>query len=119
MGGRHMYVAHLISQLPDLEQAAASAQITLLDLVRPAHNSRTTRPRHPVIIRLPQPPERSNARLREEVLREVRHALLRNDNVRLERDDLGAHVLDVLLLHAEHGVPVLHKHECEPTRVHV
>lgn len=45
--------------------------------------------------------------LHEVVLREVADALLGDNDVRVEGDDLRADVLDVLFFHPEQGVPVL------------
>mmetsp|Transcript_14603 Transcript_14603/g.29778 ORF Transcript_14603/g.29778 Transcript_14603/m.29778 type:complete len:428 (+) Transcript_14603:27-1310(+) len=96
----------LVAELPNLEEAAAGADVALLQLVGPADDGGPARPGNPVVIRLPEPPERRDARLGEIVLGEVTHALLCDDNVGVKGDDLRALVLDVLLLHAEHGVPV-------------
>ena len=56
-------------------------------------------PANPVVVRLADATYHRDPGLDEEVLREVRHALLRDDQVGLDRYDVTTDLLDVLLLH--------------------
>ena len=56
-------------------------------------------PANPVVVRLADATYHRDAGLDEKVLREVRHALLRDDQVGLDRYDVTTDLLDVLLLH--------------------
>ena len=56
-------------------------------------------PANPVVVGLADASDHRDAGLDQEVLRQVRDSLLRDDQVRLDRYDVSADLLDVFLLH--------------------
>mmetsp|Transcript_12217 Transcript_12217/g.44570 ORF Transcript_12217/g.44570 Transcript_12217/m.44570 type:complete len:463 (+) Transcript_12217:1730-3118(+) len=101
----------LVAELLDLEEAGLRAHVALLDLITAVHNGGTRRSRDTVVVGLAQAPDGADARLAQEVARQVTQALLRDDHVRLHRGNVGALLLDPLLLHAQQRRPVLLLHE--------
>ncbi len=78
----------LVSDLAHFEEAAARADVALLDLVRAVHHRGTSGAGHAVLVGLAQSAEGGDAGLQEVVLGEVGHALLGDDDVGLEGHDL-------------------------------
>eukprot|EP00968_Pinguiococcus_pyrenoidosus_P015771 scaffold1469_cov257-Pinguiococcus_pyrenoidosus.AAC.4 len=97
----------LVSNLAHLEETTTRAEIGLAHLLWTVHNGGANRPGDAVVVRLAQAAESCDACLREVMLGQVRDAFLRHDDVRPEGDDVGAQVLDVLLLHPQHAFEVL------------
>ena len=97
----------LLSQLLHLEEARAGADVLLLELLDAVHDGSAGGSRDAVVIRLPHPAKRGDARLAQVVGGEVAESLLRDHNVGLEGGDLRANALDPVLLHLEQHRPVL------------
>ena len=74
----------LVADLAHLEEAAARADVRLLDLVGPAHDGGAGGAGHAVVVRLAEAAEGRDAGLGEVVLGQVGHALLGHDDVGLE-----------------------------------
>jgi len=69
------------------------------------YNGSSTGPGYSVVVCFPEPPDCTNACLRQEVHGKVTKSLLSNDHIRFVFDDLCANVLDVFLLHLQQGSP--------------
>mmetsp|Transcript_68054 Transcript_68054/g.146776 ORF Transcript_68054/g.146776 Transcript_68054/m.146776 type:complete len:470 (-) Transcript_68054:203-1612(-) len=101
----------LVTNLAHFEEPTARSDIGLLDLVGSVDDGGAGGTRHAVVVGLPQSTEGSDVRLQQIVLGKVRHALLGDHNVWLEGHNLGAQLLDVLLLLAQQCVEVVLVHD--------
>ena len=79
----------LVADLAHFEEAAAEADVALLDIVGAVHDRGSRGAGHSVLICLAQTAEGSDTRLQEIMLRQVRHALLSDHDVGLECNNLG------------------------------
>merc|ERR1711990_81788 len=88
----------LVSNLPDLKETSPSSNVLLSDLICPVDDCRPAGASNPQVVRLSQSPDRRDACFVEEVLSQVRDALLGDHQVWLEGGDLVTDLLDVCLL---------------------
>ncbi len=93
----------LIANLLDLKEAAAIANVLLADLLSAEDNVGAGGARDAVVVRLLYAANHGDVGLGQVVLRQVRDALLGDDQVRLEADNVIAHLLNELLLNLEHS----------------
>mmetsp|Transcript_17104 Transcript_17104/g.49578 ORF Transcript_17104/g.49578 Transcript_17104/m.49578 type:complete len:482 (+) Transcript_17104:407-1852(+) len=96
----------LLPDLGHLEEAAARAHVRLFNLLWAVHDGGSAGAGDAVVVRLAHAAEHGDARLDEEVLREVGHALLRHDDVGLDGDDVAADACDPVLLLLEERLPL-------------
>eukprot|EP00756_Hemistasia_phaeocysticola_P010943 Hpha_TRINITY_DN15065_c5_g5::TRINITY_DN15065_c5_g5_i2::g.125118::m.125118 len=96
----------LVTDLLDLEQPGPLPDVRLIDLLHAVHNRRPGGAGDTVVVSLPETADARDPSLDEVVLREVRHTLLGDDNVRLVADDALAGLPDPLLLHVQELLPV-------------
>mmetsp|Transcript_29671 Transcript_29671/g.87813 ORF Transcript_29671/g.87813 Transcript_29671/m.87813 type:complete len:230 (+) Transcript_29671:4233-4922(+) len=97
----------LVADLDNLKEARAGANVGLADLLGAVHDRRSSCACNAVVVCLAKPPDGRHACLGQKVRSKVREALLSDYQVGLERDDLVAHLLDLLLLGLEQCRPVL------------
>mmetsp|Transcript_14669 Transcript_14669/g.37342 ORF Transcript_14669/g.37342 Transcript_14669/m.37342 type:complete len:230 (-) Transcript_14669:733-1422(-) len=100
----------LIPNLFHLKQAAPRADVLLLDLVSAAHNGGAARLADARGVGLAESAEGSHAVLYKVVLRKIRQAFLRDDNVGLELEDVHTHLLDGVLLQLQQRAKVVRVH---------
>jgi len=92
----------LVSDFLNLEEAAVSADIGILELLGSVGNSGTRDTGNSVVVGLTDTSDDSAVSVfHEEVLSSVRDSLLGDDNIRLDSEDVFAHLADFLLFHVK------------------
>mmetsp|Transcript_3485 Transcript_3485/g.12225 ORF Transcript_3485/g.12225 Transcript_3485/m.12225 type:complete len:490 (+) Transcript_3485:1839-3308(+) len=96
-----------VSNLLHFEEPRSRANVALLDFGSPVDDGSTGGPRDTVVVRLPEAADGSHPGPGQVNRGEVAQALLRHHEVRLELDNVLAHLLDPLLLGLQERGPVL------------
>lgn len=87
----------LVADLLDLKQSSLRPNVLLLQLFRSVHDGGAAAAGDAVVVRFADAAQHGDAGPDEEVLSEVRHAFLRDHEVRLHADDVVTKLLDVFL----------------------
>jgi len=89
-----------------MEKSTSNTNIRLPNILHPINNCRSNSPSNPIIIRLPNTSKRSDIRLDEVMLRQIRDTLFCDDEIRFEFQDFIAHGLDLLFFDLKDFIPV-------------
>ena len=97
----------LITNLLDVEIPASCPDICLSQVLNSIDDGRAECASYPVVVRFPHASNCGDDGFQKEMLCEVRNALLGEDEVGLELDNLLAYGLDLLLFGLQDACPVL------------